>query len=65
MSNKRLKTLIGNRGGELKHGTFIDCYNQQLFHHFTPTITTRIDHCNHYYVSVLIENTPGNETWVD
>lgn len=65
MSNTRLKTLIGKRGGQLRHGTFIDCYNQQLFQDFATTITTRIDHCNHYYVSVFIENSPGNETWVD
>lgn len=56
MSNTRLKTLIGKRWGQLRHGTFIDCYNQQLFQDFAPTITTRIDHCNHYYVSIFMES---------
>lgn len=61
MSNKRLEKLLLNRGMELQDGDFLDCYNQTAFSNIAPTITSRINASNHYYVAV-IEDSPSNET---
>lgn len=34
---------------------FMDCYNQAVYTEFTPTITTRIDHCHHYFICEVNE----------
>ncbi len=36
-----------------KGGVMIDCYNQAVYDDVCVTITTRIDSCNHYYVTEL------------
>ena len=53
------------RGGQLRHGTFLDCYNQTISKDVSGTILTGISFRCMHYVSVFIENTPSNETWVD
>lgn len=34
----------------MEHADMLDCYNQQVMKNVSVTITTRIDHCNLYYV---------------
>lgn len=36
-----------------KQGQFIDCYNQAVYDKVAGVITTRVDHSNHYWVTVL------------
>lgn len=48
--NTRLVKLLMDRGGVLEHADMLDCYNQQVMKNVSVTITTRIDHCNHYWV---------------
>ena len=45
----RMRTLL-NRGGWIKNGIMLDLYNQALCCDTTPTITTRINSCSHYWV---------------
>ena len=59
MRNKRVKKLLTERGKEIVHGDFLDAYNQTIFNNVAPTISTRINASNHYYVAVL-EDTPSN-----
>ena len=59
MRNKRLKRLLADRGRDLIHTDFLDAYNQTVFSNITPTITSRINASNHYYVAV-VEDTPSN-----
>lgn len=35
-----------------KGGVFIDAYNQSINEEIAMTITTRVNTCNHYYVTV-------------
>lgn len=63
MRNKRLKQLLADRGKDIVHADFLDAYNQTVFSNITPTITSRIDASNLYYVAV-IEDSPSNETRV-
>lgn len=48
----RMKTMMDsgkiNRGGQ-----FIDLYNQTVYDGYGAAITTRIDSCNHYWVTVI------------
>lgn len=37
-------------GGEIKDKTFLDDYNQTIYKDYTPTITTRIIECCHYFI---------------
>ena len=46
--NTRLVKLLIDRGGQLEHADMLDCYNQSVLKDIAITITTRIDHCNHY-----------------
>ena len=39
--------MVSARGG-----LCIDLYNQTVWHDIFVTVTTRIDECNHYWVSV-------------
>ena len=48
--NTRLVKLVRDRGGVLEHADMLDCYNQQVMKNVSVTITTRLDHCNHYWV---------------
>ena len=59
MRNKRLKQLLTDRGEDIVHADFLDAYNQAVFSNVTPTITSRINASNHYYVAV-VEDTPSN-----
>ena len=34
---------------------FLDCYNDVAYNKIAPTITTRIDHSNHYFVMFIYE----------
>lgn len=52
---KRMITLLqsgklANRGGQC-----IDLYNQEVWQDMFVTITTRVDQCNHYWVTVYEE----------
>jgi hypothetical protein len=60
MRNKRLKQLLTDKGKGIVHADFLDAYNQSVFSNVTPTITSRINASNHYYVAV-VEDTPSNE----
>lgn len=61
----RMGQLLTNSGGWIRDAAILDCYNQRLFHNIFPTVTTRIDHCNHYWVTQLIyekvDTTASNE----
>lgn len=50
MRNKRLEQLLQNRGGELQHGDFLDCYNQTFIRGVSGTILTGISFRNMHYV---------------
>ena len=39
----------------------LDCYNQQVMKNVSVTITTRIDHCNHYWVVEKVKYEKGND----
>ena len=55
-------------GGWMRNAVILDCYNQRLFYDVFPTVTTRIDHCNHYWVTQLVyekvDTTTSNEWWL-
>ena len=59
MSNKRLETLLLNRGGQLEDKDLLDCYNQSFARDIAFTIITRISAASHYYV-IEIKNTPSD-----
>lgn len=52
---KRMITLL--QSGNLRitggGGQCIDLYNQQVWQDIFVTITTRVDQCNHYWVTVI------------
>ena len=48
------KLLTANREGWMRNAVILDCYNQRLFYDVFPTVTTRIDHCNHYWITQLV-----------
>lgn len=53
MSNKRLETLLQNRGGILEDGDFLDCYNQTFIRGISGTILTGISfRCMHYVIEI-------------
>ena len=59
MSNKRLVQLLRNRGGEMLHADFLDCYNQTIIRGVSGTILTGIDfRCMHYVIE--IKDTPSD-----
>lgn len=49
--NTRLQRMIDNGVIPNKGGVWIDAYNQCVSIDICGTITTRIDHCNHYWVT--------------
>ena len=51
----RMLKLIESGKIALHGGQCIDLYNQQVRNEVFVTVTTRIDHCNHYYVTQVIE----------
>ena len=55
MSNKRLVKMI--REGKIPNrGVFIDAYNQSINEDIAMTITTRVNTCNHYYVTDIYDD---------
>lgn len=44
------RRLIKNKGGQC-----LDLYNQAVWDDVFVTVTTRIDQCNHYWVTQVIE----------
>ncbi len=59
--NTRLVKLLIDRGGQLEHADMLDCYNQSVLKDIAITITTRIDHCNHYWVVEKVKYERGND----
>lgn len=57
MSNKtggvRMKKLLQSGILPIRSGVCIDLYNQAVLDEVFVTITTRVDLCNHYWVTVL------------
>ena len=51
MSNKRLQKMINAGIIPDRGGVFIDAYNQHINESIAMTITTRVNTCNHYYVT--------------
>lgn len=41
---------------KFRGGQCIDLYNQEVFDGTFTTITTRVDQCNHYWVTQAVEN---------
>ena len=52
MSNTRLMKMIAEGRIPSMGGVFIDAYNQTINQDIAMTITTRVNTCNHYYVTV-------------
>jgi GTP cyclohydrolase III len=48
--DKRLMTLLQNRGGQIKDGCMIDTYNQQIQYDVSCTIRTNINTANHHFI---------------
>lgn len=58
MLSKRLsKLLLDTLCDNFKNDgvLFLDCYNDVAYNNVAPTITTRIDHSNHYFVMFIYE----------
>ena len=54
MSNKRLEKLLLTRGGQLRDGDLLDCYNQAICRDTACTITTGINYrCQHYVIEIV------------
>lgn len=47
------KLLTTNRGGWMRNAVILDCYDQRIIQDVFPTITTRIDHCGHYWITQI------------
>lgn len=45
----------------MEHADMLDCYNQSVLKDIAITITTRIDHCNHYWVVEKVKYERGND----
>ena len=58
--DKRLMTLLRNRGGQIKDGCMIDTYNQQIQYDVSCTIKTNINTANHHFV---VEQCNSKETY--
>lgn len=56
------KLLTANSGGWMRNAVILDCYNQRLFYDVFPTVTTRIDHCNHYWITQLVYEKVGTNS---
>lgn len=54
MSNKRLVKMIREERIP-NRGVFIDAYNQSINEDIAMTITTRVNTCNHYYVTEICD----------
>ena len=61
MNTRLVKLLIDRGGGQLDHADMLDCYNQSVLKDIAITITTRIDHCNHYWVVEKVKYERGND----
>ena len=60
MSNKktggiRMKNLLESGKVRIRGGQCLDLYNMQVWQDIFITITTRVDQCNHYWVTELEE----------
>ena len=45
----------------MEYADMLDCYNQSVLKDIAITITTRIDHCNHYWVVEKVKYERGND----
>ena len=45
----------------MEHADMLDCYNQSVLKDIAITITTRIDHCNHYWAVEKVKYERGND----
>lgn len=54
-NDKRMEKFLLNRGGVLRHGTFIDTYNQLYNHDVCGAIKTTIDRNNAYFICEVYE----------
>ena len=58
MLSKRLsKLLLDTLCDKFKNDgvLFLDCYNDVAYNNIAPTVTTRIDHSNNYFVMFIYE----------
>lgn len=63
MSNKRLLKLLNDRGGQIQHADFLDCYNQTIIREVSGTILTGISfRCMHYVA--VVEDSSGNKAGI-
>ena len=56
MSYKRLVKMIREGRIPNRGGVFIDAYNQSINEDIAMTITTRVNTCNHYYVTEICDS---------
>ena len=49
---ERMRKMLRSGMVSARGGLCIDLYNQTVWHDIFVTVTTRIDECNHYWVSV-------------
>lgn len=55
MGIKRIEIMLGGGKIPFEHGVWIDCYNYSVNNKYAGTLTTRVDSCNHYYVTIIDE----------
>lgn len=60
--DKRLMTLLQNRGGQIKDGCMIDTYNQQIQYDVSCTIRTNINTANHHFIVELCDTKENTST---
>ena len=60
-TSKLRRGRVQGGGGQLEHADMLDCYNQSVLKDIAVTITTRIDHCNHYWVVEKVKYERGND----
>lgn len=51
----RMAEMLSSGRLKFRGGYCIDLYNQQVFDDMFVTITTRVDQCNHYWVTQVYE----------
>ena len=52
---KRMEYMLASGMVMAKDGQCIDLYNQKVADDIFVTITTRVDQCNHYWVTKIVE----------
>ena len=50
---KRMRKMLESGRLAIKDGQCIDLYNQAVWLDVFVTITTRIDQCNHYWITTI------------